>query len=158
MVALRNDAAKYADQKEAARQKKARQRAASRDTDVENIEEKPKNAVGKDYSESYDPSYKLKHTPPSISRLYAPQHGRLPFKGDGQEIEAKEESSDPEASADARRAEYAESEGVTQDEIFAQLCILWSAATEATRVRFVEKEKIIGVLPLLDQKLYSNLK
>jgi hypothetical protein len=83
---------------------------------------------------------------------------RLPFKGDGQEIEAKEESSDPEASADARRAEYAESEGVTQDEIFAQLCILWSAATEATRVRFVEKEKIIGVLPLLDQKLYSNLK
>jgi hypothetical protein len=45
MVALRSDAAKYADQKEAARQKKARQRAASRDTSVENTKESDNGSV-----------------------------------------------------------------------------------------------------------------
>jgi hypothetical protein len=91
------------------RAKAYRDRAASHDADIENTEEpgkghcngrSGKNAVGKPYSESHDPNYKLRHTPPSISRLYAPQHGRLPFRGDGQVIEAKESQPDPETASD----------------------------------------------------------
>jgi len=40
---------------------------------IENTDESPGlNAIGKPYSESYDPKYQVRHRPPSIGRLYAP--------------------------------------------------------------------------------------
>jgi hypothetical protein len=132
-------------------EKKSKENKEGRNpTDVENTRESgngsevPKlNAVGKPYSESYNPNYKPKHTPPSISRLYAPQHGRVPFKedGNGQVIEARESGNGAvplleqpdllEASADGTEP--------SQAEIFADLCLLWTAATETTRNKFLER-------------------
>jgi hypothetical protein len=68
--------------REASRQRMIRSREkakennahVARNTPVENTHKKSLglNAIGKPYSESYDPNYRVRHRPPSRERLYAP--------------------------------------------------------------------------------------
>jgi hypothetical protein len=47
----------------------------------------PLNAVGKPYSASYHPDYKMRHKPPSVARLHKP--AKLPMVGDEDERKAR---------------------------------------------------------------------
>jgi hypothetical protein len=103
-----------------------------------------KNSLGKPLSPNFDPDHKMRHRGTPISRLRKPHHGGLPF------VKEEGNDADPEAAAEARKAEFARMDGeratATVSDLIrasyledADLVEVWDAASPERRHELVRQ-------------------